>query len=367
MNVDDLVDSFNGDKYVDDIQPYFNDILNFLKYANKYGFIDDLDLDYIPYDEFEVALPYLEELGKVGDLDYESVPDGLKNSLLVYQLDNNPQKTLQYVADTLVTDVYVMNGGYYLYIRDRDELAELFSSGGRDNSSYEYAKSVLGDDSWEPYWDTTENVYNDVIDDLDKKNLGHLAEYIIRHIGDQELSTDDYDNDLFNTFSNEQGVEGTFKITKENVMRLINDKSAMKEMLNGDLSDLKSELYSLHNNSYNSAYETEIYDDVWSELSTYFVTGSWETETKERYDGKKIYHEYIKINDFQQVIYDFISSNKIYSHYNDGTLEYYSSYVGVIKSMMNDGAYSYLDFRVPDYPSWTLTKKYINDSFNDFI
>ena len=60
MNIDDLVDSFNGDKYDEDIQPYFNDITNFLRYANKYGFINDLDLYFIPNDEFEDVLPYLE-------------------------------------------------------------------------------------------------------------------------------------------------------------------------------------------------------------------------------------------------------------------------------------------------------------------
>ena len=149
-------------------------------------------------------------------------------------------------------------------------------------------------------------------------------------------------------------------------MRLIKDESAMKEMLNGDLSDLKSELYSVHNNSYNSAYETEIHDDVWSELSTYFVTGAWETETKEKPYGKKDYREYIKINDFQQVVYDFLSENKG-STYNESFMEYYGSYVEVISGLMRDDKYDWLTFRTPDYPDWGTTKKYINDYFGDYI
>ena len=363
MNIEDLVDSFNGEKYEEDIQPYFNDITNFLKYANKYGFIDDLDLYFIPNDEFEDVLPYLEELGKVGDLDYDSVPDGFKNILLLHQLENNPQETLNYVMKNLVTDVHLMNGGYYLHISDRDELAKLF----RDGTARSYAEAVLGEDAWEPYYDTVNNVYDDVIDDLNEKNINNLSEYIIKHIGGQELSTDDYHDDLFHTFSDEQGTDGTFQITVENVMRLINDKTAMMEMLNGKLDVLENELSSLHTNSYNGAYESEIYDDVWGELSRYFVPSSWETVTTERSDGKKVYHEYIKIHDFQQVIYDFIYTNKTYAHYNDGTLEYYGQYVDVIKAMMEDGGYSWLDFRTPDYPDWGLTKKYINDSFNDYI
>ena len=225
----------------------------------------------------------------------------------------------------------------------------------------------MGEDSWDPHWDTTDNVYGDVIDDLNEENLGHLAEHIIKQIGGQEFSLEDYDDELFTDFSTEQGTEGTFQITKENVMRLIKDESAMNEMLKGELSDLKSELYSIHNNAYNNAYETEIYNDVWSELSKYFVTGSWETETKERYDGKKIYHEYIKINDFQQVVYDFLSENKG-GTYNESFMEYFGTYVGVIVTLMdNSGDYDWLSFRVPDYPDWSTTKKYINEYFGDYI
>jgi hypothetical protein len=363
MTSEKLIQDFNYGNYEKSIQPFFNDILSFLKYANKRGFIDDLLLDNIPNDEFEDALPYLEELGKVGDLDYDSVPDGFKNVLLLHQLENDPQETLNYVMKNLVTDVHLMNGGYYLLIRDRDEPAKLF----RDGTARSYAEAVLGEDAWEPYYDTVNNVYDDVIDDLNEKNINNLSEYIIKHIGGEELSTDDYHNDLFHTFSDEQGTDGTFQITVENVMRLINDKTAMMEMLNGKLDVLKGELDSLHTNSYNGAYESEIYDDVWGELSRYFVPSSWETVTTERYDGKTVYNEYIKINDFQQVIYDFISTNKDYAQYNDGTLEYYGQYVDVIKAMMEDGGYSWLDFRTPDYPDWSLTKKYINDSFNDYI
>jgi hypothetical protein len=366
MNSVQLITDFNDRDYNSDIKPLFNDIVTFLRFATKHNFIDELLLDNIPHDEFSDALSYLDSLGKVESLDYDSVPEEFKNELLLYKLEKNPQETLNYVTSNLITDVRFMNGGYYLYVKDRTELADLFYSGGRDTSPHDYAKSVLGEDSWEPYWDTTDNVYGDVIDELNEKNLGHLSDYIIKHIGGQEFFLEDYDDKLFITFSTEQGTEGTFQITKENVMRLIKDEGAMKEMLKGDLSDLKSELYSVHNNAYNSAYETEIYNDVWSELSTYFVTGSWETETKERYDGQIIHHEYIKINDFYQVVYDFLIENKG-DTYNESVMEYYGEYTGVITSLMNHGEYEWLSFRIPDYADWGMTKKYINDYFPDYI
>lgn len=366
MNSEQLITDFNGGDYESDVKPLFNNIITFLRFATKHGFIDELLLDYIPHDEFGDALPYLDELGKVGELDYRNVPEEFKNELLLYKLSKNPQETLNYVTNNLINDVHVMNGGYYLFVRDRTDLANLFYSGGRDSSPHDYAKSVLGEDSWEPYWDTTDNVYGDVIDDLNEENLGHLAEHIIKQIGGQEFSLEDYSDELFQTFSKEQGTKGTFQITKENVMRLIKDEKPMKKMLKGDLFDLKSELYSVHNNAYNSAYENEIYDDLWSELSTYFVTGSWETETKEKPYGKKIYYEYIKINDFQEVVYDFLSENKG-STYNESFMEYYGSYVEVISGLMRDGKYDWLTFRIPDYPDWSKTKEYINDYFTDYI
>jgi hypothetical protein len=152
MNKEELVDSFNNGDIEDNILPYFNDVLTFLKYANRNGFITDLNLNEIPYDELEPCLPYIDEIGLIGNLDYESVADDIKNTLLLYQLEKDTDKTLKIICNSLVNDVYPMNGGYYLYVKDREELADLFESGGRDSSSKDYAKSMLGEDYWEPYY-----------------------------------------------------------------------------------------------------------------------------------------------------------------------------------------------------------------------
>jgi hypothetical protein len=299
-------------------------------------------------------------------MDYDEVPEEFKNTLLLYQLEKDPTKTLNFICDNIITDVVPMNGGFYLYVKDREELADLFKSGNRDSGPQEYAKSILGEDSWEPFWETTDNVWRDVISDLNDKNKYIFAEYIIEHIGGQEFSLDEYNDDLFRVFSEEQGTEGTFQITNENVMVLIDDEKAMREMLNGELTDLRGDLYNIHSNSYNSAYETELYDDVWNELSTYFDPKSWETQEKTRYDGGKIYQEYLKINDFSQIIYDFLVLNDGRT-YNESFLEHWSGLVGVISFLMDDGEYDWLSFRISDYADWDLTKKYINEIFPDYI
>jgi hypothetical protein len=336
----ELLDEFNNGNW-DEIGSYFND-------------------------NFDLFLDYLEKNGLEGELDYENVDDDWQNIVLLYKLEKHPEETLKYICDNIITDVYYMDGGYYLYLREREELANLFSNSGRDYSARDAAEKVLGEDWWEPYYDTSDDVYRDVIDELNEENKNHLSNYIVKIMGNQELSLDDYDDGLFHQFSEEQGTEGIFKITSENVMGLIGDEMAMKELFRKDLDELKSELYSLHNNAYNTAYTDEIYNDVWDELSEYFEPKSWKYDEKERYDGKKIQHEYIKIKDFYTDIYDFLSENKD-KQYSDQSLEYWGSYVGFVSNMMDNGERSWLNFRIPDHPGWSSIKENINQMFGDYI
>ena len=336
----ELLDEFNDGNW-DEVGSYFND-------------------------DFSLFLDYLEKNGLEGELDYESVDDEWQNIILLRKLEKYPQETLKYICDNIITDVYPMDGGYYLYLRDRTELAVLFDNSGRDTTPRNVAENVLGEDYWEPYWDTTDDVYRDVIDDLNEENRNHLANYIVKNIGDQELPLDDYEDALFHQFSEEQGTEGVFKITSENVMKFIKDEEAMKEMFKKDLDELKSELYSIHNNAYNGAYTDEIYNNVWNELSEYFEPKSWKYNEKESYDGKKIQQEYIKINDFYSDIYTFLSENED-KQWSDQSLSYWGSYTGFVSNMMDNGERDWLSFRIPDYPDWTRIKKNINDIFVDYI
>ena len=336
----ELLDEFNDGNW-DEIGSYFNN-------------------------DFETFLDYLEKNGLEGELDYENVDDDWQNIILLRKLEKYPEETLNYICDNLITDVYPMEGGYYLYLREREELANLFSNSGRDFSAKDAAEKVLDEDFWDPYWDTTDDVYRDVIDELNEQNLQHLANYILKHVGNQDLPLKDYDDALFHKFSEEQGTEGVFKITSENVMELIKDEMAMKELFQKDLEELKNELYSIHNNAYNGAYTDEIYNSVWSELSEYFEPKSWKYEQKDRYDGKKIQHEYIKIKDFYNDIYTFLSENQD-RQWSDQSLAYWGSYTGFVTYMMDQGNKSWLDFRIPDYPDWTLIKKNINDNLGSYI
>ena len=364
MSAEELVDHFNDGEFEENIRPYFNDALSFLKYAYKNGFVTQLDLSQIPYSDFKNCLEFLEQIDLVGNLDYEDVEEEFKNIILLYQLEKDTENTLNYICDNLISDVYFINGDYHIHLRDREELADLFEDGGRNTTSRDAAKAVLSEDMWDPFWDTTDNVYTDVIEDLNDANINNLAHYIVKNIGGQEFSLDNYDNELFHEFSEEQGTEGFFQITSENVMELIKSEGAMNKMLRQDLQDLRGELYNIHNNAYNSSYESEIYNDVWSELERYFYKEF--TYNEELIHGKKKTFEYLKIKNFYQVVYDFLVENEGRT-YNESFLDYWSGYVGVLRSLMGDGVYDHLGFRIPDYADWDLTKKYINEMFPDYI
>jgi hypothetical protein len=335
-----LLDEFNDGNW-DEVGSYFND-------------------------EFDLFLDYLSKYELDHKIAFHEVDEEFKNTILLKNLEINKENTLRFICDDLVTDVSIMDGGYYMFLRSRDELATLFDKGYRNDSSYNAAMAVLGEDFWEPYWDTTNDVYQYVIEELDESNLGHLASYIIREIGNQDLDIEYYESDFFHELAEEQGRGEIFQITPDVVNDLIKDQEAMNELLDGYLSDLKSELYSIHNNAYNTAYTDEIYNAVWNEIDTYFDSNSIKSESKERYDGKKVYYEYIKIKNFEKVIEDFLKEN-LRETYNDSFLDYFSSYVELLRYMMANCGYESASFRTPDYPDHNRVEKNINDMFSDYI
>ncbi len=360
MDLKQIIQNFNDGDW-DDISPIFNrKTTTFLKFLKSKNLLDRIDINQLPEDDFP-EMEFLDSLGLLDGLEYKSVPDEQSNRYLLYMLEKNPSETLKFICDNLLTDVELRGEDYYLKLKDREELSEFFKDSRQSTSPKDVAKSILGEDSWDPYWDTTDDVYRDVIEVLDKENLSHLSQYIIEHIGNQILSIDDYDTQFFDEISNELGE---FTITSENVEGLLRDEESMKLLLKNDLIDLKSELYSLHDSSYNSAYENEIYSSVMSELERLFV-GNIIEEPLTR-NEKTYYRPYIKIRDFYGNVKLFLSTF-VGSGYNDDNLDYHGSYTEMIKHLMGEDEIQYLDFRIPDYPDYREVEKNINDMLTSYI
>jgi hypothetical protein len=201
-------------------------------------------------------------------------------------------------------------------------------------------------------------------EELDVENVIKLRNYIFREVGNVEFSLEKYDSEFFEGLSEEQGTEGYFIIKEENLDELIKNEEAMKQLLDDDLSELESELLNIHGNAYNGAYQSEIYGLIWSELDIHFVGRVIDEQTKIGETTKWL--QYVKIRDLQGNVEKFLSS-RLGSEYNEDKLDYEGSYTTMMKRLMDDGEYDWLDFRIPDYPDYGLVTKDINDIFGDYI
>lgn len=361
-----LVNSFNDGEYNDDIQPYFNDLITFFKFVKKYGLLDELDLSQVGYREWDdEIIEYLDENGVLGNLSYDDAPEELRNIILLRKLDEDYEGTILFIINNLLSDVEIRNGGFYLYLRDREELSNFYcGSNVRRNGVRHIAEKIFGEEGLDyGYYDSGAKPYETVIE-LDDRNLTKLKDIIYKEVGNAELSLEDYDSDFFEDLSEEQGTPGYFRIRPEDLNDLLKDDDATNELFSNDLEDIGQELRNLYYNAENSAYESEIYESIYGGLDEFFE-GKIDEVPRES-NGKTRYFQYIKIRDFVKVIKDFLEDNKG-GTYSNSFLEYYGSYSDLLVGLINEGELECIDVRLPDYPDYSMTQKMINDYFNDYI
>ena len=364
-----LVQSFNDGDYDDDIEPYFNTLINFFKFLKKYGVLDEININDIPSSELDKdVFDFLMENNLITSSDYDNLPDDFKNYYLLYGLEHDYESTVIYITSSLLTDVEIRPDGFYVFLMAREELANFFCSSSRNTSASDIAKIIFGEDSHEWYYNDYTKP-SEVIGVLDESNITRLKDVIYKQIGDKELSLEDLNSDFFEFLSEDQGTEGYFRIRPEDLNGLLDDSESMNQLFNDELSDLGSELSSLYSMSENTSYEDEIYSLVYDGLSEYF--DGYVTETPREVtlrDGTKKtrYDQYIKIRDFvgdvKKILNEYAGNG-----YNDTLLEYYGNYTDLMKNMIDNDVFDCIDFRIPDYPDYGRTVKNVNEYFTDYI
>ena len=332
-SLDDIVEKFNNNDL--DVQKYFND--------------------------YETFFNILKRRGLMGEVDPKNADGGehWQNEYLLWLYENDREKYYKWIP-SLLGDVIFENGIAYLEITDRGDLSRLFCDGHRYDLSRDTIETILsGDgDAYEPYWDTTQDVYSDVIEELTPENDKRLGEYIVNMLNGQQVSAD---TDELQLIASEQGHPEYVEVNMENVKRIIDDEETMKELLNEQLSDLKSELYSIHSSAYNSAYEEEVWSEIWSELGTYFEgDGEWISKSHPYKKNTEIQYFKIPIKDFDAQVNDYLFNNKGYG--NSGTLEFHGSFIGIMKEDRDC-----LSAQAPDYPDSRKVDKNINQYFKEYI
>ena len=362
----DLRNSFNNGEFNEDIEPYFNDLITFFRFINKYGILDELDLSKISYREWDdEIIDFLDENGVLSNLSYDDAPDELKNIILLRKLDEDYEGTILFIINNLLSDVEIRNGGFYLYLRGREELANFYcgSSGRRDGVRH-IAEQIFSEEGLDyGYYDSDAKPYETVIE-LDDANLSKLKDVVYKEIGNAELSLDDYNSDFFEDLSEEQGTPGYFRIRPEDLNDLLKDTDATNELFSNDLDEIGQELRSLYHNAENHAYESEIYESIYGGLDEFFEGKIDEVPIES--NGKTRYFHYIKIRDFVKEIKNFLENNKG-GTYNDSFIEYYGTYNEFLIGLINDGVLECIDVRLPEYPDYSLTQKNINEMFPEYI
>ena len=333
MDINDIIEKFNNNDL--DVEKYFNDHNTFFTILKKRGLM--------------------------GEIDPKNADGGehWQNEYLLWLYENDRENYYKWIP-SLLNDVIFENGKAYLEIHDRGDLAKLFCDGHRYDLSRDTIETILtGDgDAYEHYWDTTQDVYRDVIEELTPENDKRLGEYIVNTLNGQQISAD---TDELQLIASEQGHPDYVEVNMENVKRIIDDEETMKELLGDQLSDLKNELYSIHSSAYNSAYEESVWAEIWSELGTYFEgDGEWISKPHPYKKNTEIQYFKIPIKDFDAQVNDYLFNNKGYG--NSGTLEYHGGFIEIMKEDRDC-----LSAQAPDYPDSRKVDKNINEYFKEYI
>ena len=326
MDIQDFIEDFNEGGT--NAKNYFNDYDTFFKILEKRGLMNQLD----------------PKGSNIGDL---------QNDLLRYYYKND-KLTFYHWINNILDDVEIIDGVAYLVLSSPGELSILFCNHRNDISRNTIESILDGEHDYDYYSDLTDDVYRDVIEELTKENILHLKEYIIRTLNNKLI---DANTDELELIASEQGHSEYVVVNQENIDRIFDDKETMNELLSGDLYELKSELYNIYSNAYNSAYSDMVYNDIWSELDGIVVPHGEYISIPHPYKKDTQVQKFkIKIWNFDTTILEMISPSSNYS------LEYYGSFLG---SYADNN--SCLSPRIDDYPDHRKIDANINEYFKDYI
>ena len=302
MDIDEVIELFNDTEL--DVNKYFNDSETFFKIIEKRGRIDDLDLE----------------------------NNYMENDYLAYLSETNGEKFIEEVQKQ-ISDVRFDGEVPVLQLNDAGDLAKLFCVSRNDISQDTIREILLGEADWDRYWDTTDDVYRDVIEELNEENLKYLYSYIIKNLEGVQIEPE---TELLGEIASSQNTEYA-TITMVNVEYVVRDSETMGYLLDRDLSELDSELNSIHSNAYNMAYETAVFREVWGKLDDMFDVEKRKYVYKPHPYKKETQIEVLEmpIRDFYEPIRDYLYNNKG----TNQTLEYFGNFIGILEENKSDCIY----------------------------
>lgn len=329
VDMKDLVDQFNNGDL--DVERYFGDFEVFFNLLKKRGLMGDLD----PVNGME--------------------SDSWQNKYLLWVYDNDKPK-YYYWIEKILSDIEVKDGRVY-WIGEVGDLADLFCN-DRDMSPNTIKSILIGDDVFEPFWDTTDNVNRDVIQELNRENLSVFKTRTLEKLKDISLHPE---TDLMEEIAKEQGHEEYWNLTPENIDLIFEDDESIESLLKDELEEFAGELGRIHSYSYNSAYESYVYNQIWKELDEYFDTDEkkWISIKHPYKENTFIEKMEIPISDFEGIINNVLEENK---KYRESILGYHGSFLTLLRDEVQC-----LSFYNRDYPDSHEVDKNINIYFSDYF
>lgn len=280
----------------------------------------------------------------------------IQNYLILYFLRNNKKKFQEEVVK-LLSDVEVINGEYYFKTSESpgEVLSKLTCKNSREGLSPERVEEIIDGENDPFFFDnTTDDVYRDVVDDLNEKNLDVLANSIYETLKDVDVEVDEKLDELTD--------QDTIRLTLEQIKNIVlKDDDTFEHVMKNYASDLFDNLESIHRYAYEQAYVDEVHEDIWSEFSDVFEgKPTWSTEQHPYAQNKKIEVWRMKLPNFEYHINQYLDSSYPAAPYD--TLTYQGSYL----EMLSGGLEECKNVYPPDYADWTKTKENINESFLDW-
>ena len=301
----------------------------------------------------ENFLRVVEMKGMMNLIDPKQLKPTEQNYLILYFLNNDIEK-FNYWVQEFLGDITVVDGEYYLTTTETvgEVLGSLTCDNNRNSMDGKLVEEIIdGEHTWD-FYDTTDDVYRDVVEDLNEKNTDVLVKSLYEILKDEEIKVDE-DLDVLTD-------EETIKLTEEQIRNVVlKDRTTFYYVVDNYASDIKDNLYYIHRNAYETAYSDEVYEDIWSAFDEIFEGKPiYKTIQHPRAQNKEVEQLNLKLVDFKSKIEDFLEQ---YKGYNSGTLEYRGYYTAILNELEDCVA-----VYGPEYAGWTKTKKNINEYFLDW-
>ena len=306
---------------------------------------------------------------------YESVIEMFPMTYLRKSYIDDREKTIDNIVSTY-SDITKKGDKYFLTLGERADLSTFFKSddGNRESSSSDMVRNILSEDGdwFEPFQDVTQNLYTDVIEELNEKNKFLLAKSISEELSGTQISPE---TELLENIAQDQGHPNYVEVKDPLlVMDILEEDETSIKVLLDEASEVSGNLYSLHHNSYNTAYTDEKYNEIMSEVKHLLEidnSGDWETKTITNHKGeeKTIYNYIVEVTKFIPHLFSSIFNDDYQLDDYRNVFEYYGDFEDLTKEMITEEVVEGLSLSRSyyDYADHTLVRKYLNDMFTDYV